>query len=189
MNRTSSKALLGGIRHASSSAVPAAKGRVGDVADPKRDIIRRVLYPANIRNKASPTGTWRTDVAWALKRAVPSVQAHDTIERAWLLYQRRLREQRQAELTRKFECMHHAMDVLHEIDPHLYQEANVQEDPRKRSVAEVELGKTLKGSAQKVLDSRIRGLFPREIRIPTETPSREGWNYEFTPMVHKKPCE
>ena len=148
-------------------------------SDPKRDIIRRVLFPSNIRNRATPVGTWRPDVGRAIQRAIPSVQAHDTIERAWLLYKRHLRKKREAETARKFECMKKAMDVLHEIDPRLYMEANRQEDPRVRSPAEMAMSKTMKASELRAMEARIRGLFPRELRIPTETPSRTGWKYEW----------
>lgn len=150
--------------------------------DPKKEIIRRALYPNNIRNKATPTGTWRPDVGRALQHAIPSVQAHNTIERAWLLHQRHIRKKRDAELARKFECMRRAMEELEKIDSRLYMEANKQEDPRARSEAELQLMRTQKGSEKKALDARIRGLFPRELRIPTDTPSRNGWNYEWKPL-------
>jgi len=71
-------------------------------SDPRQDLLRRVLYPNNIKSKPSPTGTWRPDVARALQIAIPSAQAHETIERAWNLYQRRLREKREADLAKKF---------------------------------------------------------------------------------------
>jgi len=75
------------------------------------------------------------------------------------------------------------MEELEKIDSRLYMEANKQEDPRARSAAEMQLAKTLKGSEQKTMEARIRGLFPRELRIPTDTPSRNGWNYEWKPFT------
>lgn len=172
------------LRVAQTSVRYAARSEVGG-GDPRRDIIRRVLYPSNIRNKPSPTGTWRPDVGRRLQRAIPSVQAHETIERAWLLHQRHIRRGRQAELERKFECMKKAMETLRGLDPKLYAEANKEDDPRGRSPAEVELYKTLKGPERKALESRIRGLFPRELRIPTDTPPRGGWSYEYTPILRQ----
>lgn len=153
-----------------------------ETSDPKKDVIRRALYPANIRSRASPTGTWRPDVSRALTIAIPSVQAHNTIERAWLLHQRHIRKKRDAELARKFECMRRAMEELEKIDPRLYMEANKAEDPRGRTSAEIQEAANLSDLQKKVLDARIRGLFPRELRIPTETPSRTGWNYEWQPF-------
>jgi large subunit ribosomal protein L40 len=159
-----------------------ARKDAGGGGDPKLELLRRSLYPSNIKNRSSPTGTWRPDVAKALQRAIPSVQAHHTIERAWLLHQRHLRKKRDAELARKFECMKNAMKVLAEVDPHLYVEANKREDPRGRSDEELELLKSIKGSEKRALEARIRGLFPRELRIPTDTPPRDGWNYEWKPF-------
>lgn len=150
-------------------------------ADPRIELIRRTLYPSNIRNKENPIGSWRPGVGWRLQRAIPSVQAHETIERAWFLHQRHVRRRREAELARKFQCMERAMQVLKEVDPRLYKLANVEEDPRDRSPEEVELAKTLRVPEKRALDSRIRGLFPRELRVPTDTPSRDGWNYEWKP--------
>ncbi|OBZ68575.1 54S ribosomal protein L28, mitochondrial [Grifola frondosa] len=153
--------------------------------DPKTDIIRRALYPSNIRNRPSPTGTWRPDIGRRLQRAIPSVQAHETIERAWWLHQRHVRRERQADLDRKFQCMRTAMETLREVAPKLYAEANKEEDPRVRSRLEIDVAKTLKGPERKALESRIRGLFPRELRIPSDTPPRGGWNYGWSPVIDK----
>jgi large subunit ribosomal protein L40 len=153
--------------------------------DPIKETIRKALYPPNISNKPSPTGTWRPDVARAIQVAIPSKQAHETIERAWLLYQRHERWRREEELGRKYECMKKAMDELEKIDPRLFREANRPEDPRQRGAAEVEMAKNLRGVEKKALESRLPGLFPREMRVPTDTPSRDGWKYEWTPVVRK----
>lgn len=147
--------------------------------DPKNTIIRKVLYPANMKSRSTPVGTWRPNVGPAIQRAIPSVQAHETIERAWLLHKRYLRKKRESEAARKFECMKKAMDVLHGIDPKLYLEANKKDDPRARSKEEMESMKTLKASEIRAMEARIRGLFPRELRIPTDTPPRTGWKYEW----------
>ncbi|KAK0456133.1 hypothetical protein EV421DRAFT_1750632 [Armillaria borealis] len=131
-----------------------------ETSDPKKEAIRRAMYPSNLRNRATPTGGWRRDVGRALQHAIPSVPAHETIERAWLLHKRHVRKQRDAELARKFECMKQAMEEL----------------------AEAEVAVGMKASELKALDARIHGLFPREMRIPTDTPSRSGWNYEWKPF-------
>ncbi|EPQ60143.1 hypothetical protein GLOTRDRAFT_52048 [Gloeophyllum trabeum ATCC 11539] len=162
-------------------------GRDAPAGDPRKEILRRVLYPSNLRNKSTPTGTWRSDVGRALQHAIPSVQAHETIERAWLLHQRHVRRKREAELQRKFEKMKEAMDELYKLDNHLYIEANRPEDPRARSAKELELVKGLRGSERKAMEARIRGLFPRELRVPTDTPSRLGWNYDWQPIRPTSP--
>jgi len=164
-------------------------GRKEVVADPRKENLRRVLYPANIRNWSSPVGTWRPDVSRVLQRAIPSIQAHETIERAWLLHKRHTRWKRNAELERKFECMRKAMAELEVVDPRSFTEANRSEDPRARSVQEVELAKTLRGPERRAVEARIRGLFPRELRPPPDTPSQTGWNYDWKPIVPPIVCE
>ncbi|KAF9786914.1 hypothetical protein BJ322DRAFT_685785 [Thelephora terrestris] len=158
-------------------------GRKEVLSDPQKEILRRVLYPANIRNRPSPVGSWRPDVSRVLQRAIPSVQAHETIERAWLLHKRHTRWKRNAELERKFECMRNAMAELEVADPRSFTEANRPEDPRARSVVEVELTKSLRGPERRAVEARIRGLFPREIRPPPDTPPTGGWNYDWKPIV------
>jgi large subunit ribosomal protein L40 len=158
-------------------------GRKEALTDPKKEILRRLLYPANIRNRPNPVGTWRADVSRVLQRAIPSVQAHETIERAWLLHKRHTRWKRNAELERKFEFMRKAMAELEVVDPRSFAEANRSEDPRARSIAEVELAKTLRGPERRAVEARIRGLFPREMRPPPDTPTPAGWNYDWKPIV------
>jgi large subunit ribosomal protein L40 len=186
-----SSALLAPVRARAAAAVQPLRvsqtsvryaGRKTGGADPKLEILRRVLYPSNLRSRSSPTGTWRPDVGRAVQRAIPSVQAHETIERAWLLHERHVRQAREAERARKFACMKEAMDTLHELDPELYRAANRVEDPRHRTPLEMDLSKTLKGPEKRALEGRIRGLFPRDLRPPTDTPPREGWKYDWTPV-------
>ncbi|KAF8518377.1 hypothetical protein BU17DRAFT_76137 [Hysterangium stoloniferum] len=158
-----------------------------DSMDPKLSIIRRALYPPNIKHSATPTGSWRPNTMRALWKAIPDKQAHYTIERAFKLHLRHKRQRREAELERKFDSMRNAMVELARIDLPLAQEANRQVDHRIRTEAEVNMLSTLRG-AQKTLakakiEGRIRGLFPRELKIPTDTPPREGWNHDWKPPV------
>ncbi len=159
-----------------------AVGRPEESTDPKKEIIRRSLYPSNLRNTPSPTGGWRHDAVRALQYAIPSVEAHETIDRAFLLHRRHVRKAREAELERKFNCMNQAMEELAELEPHLYFEANKKEDLRERTPAEQAVGSKMKLTEQRALDARIRGLFPREMRVPTDTPSKNGWNYNWNPF-------
>jgi large subunit ribosomal protein L40 len=141
-----------------------------------------MLYPSNLRNKPTPVGTWRPEVGRLIQRAIPSKQAHETIERAWNLHLRHTRWKREAELARKFECMRKAMEELEKIDSTLYMEANKVEDPRTWTAAELEKSSQLRGAEKRAFDWRIRGLFPRELRLPTDTPSRNGWDYQWKPL-------
>ncbi|EIM92351.1 uncharacterized protein STEHIDRAFT_46055 [Stereum hirsutum FP-91666 SS1] len=174
------------LRVAQSSVRYAKAGGREANADPLKESIRRALYPPNIRSKPTPTGTWRPDVGRALQIAIPSKQAHETIERAWALHKRHLRQKRNAEMQRKYEHMKRAMDELEKIDPHLFQQANKHVDPRVRTQEEMEALRSAKGRDKMALEARPPGLFPRELRVPSDTPSRDGWNYEFVPNVMKR---
>lgn len=159
------------------SARFASKSRSSGHSDPRVETIRRALYPPNVRLRESPTGAWRRDIGRNLRKAIPSRQAHETIERAWLLRERHVRWQRNAEAERKFECMRKAMDELHKLDPKLYEGANTMDDPRISTVADIKATKTQRGAAKKRIITRLPGLFPREMRLPTDTPPRSGWNH------------
>lgn len=74
------------------------------------------------------------------------------------------------------------MDELYKLDQTLYMEANRADDPRAKSQQEMEMMKKMKMSEIRTLEARVPGLFPRELRIPTETPPRDGWNYEYKPF-------
>lgn len=82
------------------------------------------------------------------------------------------------------------MTELARIDRRLAEGANRKVDPRARSEEEIETLSKLKGAARTMaaarIDGRIRGLFPREFRIPTETPPRDGWNHDWKPYTERK---
>jgi len=114
----------------------------------------------------------------AIKAAVPSLEAHDTIDRAWKLYQRRERESRAENLRIKYESMREALKELEEVSPRLFKAAV---DQPKLSPA-----KETRGSAgtEASKQGRIPGLFPRQMRIPTETLGNYRWDDQW-----KKPAE
>ncbi|CAE6536199.1 unnamed protein product [Rhizoctonia solani] len=169
------------------ATAPPGRGRPETTPpDPRNDIIRRTLYPERTPHvtglASSPTGIHRQDVSLALERAIPSAEAHETIERAWKLHKRQVKEQREAELKRKYESMKRAVEVLKELDPISYAEATRGVDSRRLTEAERERMKEKKRGAKKKAESRVEGLFPREMRIPTDTPSRNGWNHAWTAL-------
>ncbi|KIJ53416.1 hypothetical protein M422DRAFT_242567 [Sphaerobolus stellatus SS14] len=172
------------VRHESIKAK-----RARDAMDPRIAIIRRILYPPNIRHTPSPTGAWRPNVLRMLSRAIPSRQGHETIERAFKLYNRHTRQKRQAELNRKYESMKSAVTELARIDIRLAREANKKDDPRMRTDEELQQLRSLHGTekivAEARIEGRIRGLFPRELRLPVDTPSKDGWNHDWKPAVAK----
>lgn len=83
-----------------------------------------------------------------------ALQQHETIERAWKLHQNQERERRNRELEKKFRKMNAAMNELEKTNDRLFKAAIV----KSRHIT-----------------------FPREMKIPTETPSPQGWNYDYKP--------
>ena len=71
----------------------------------------------------------------------------------------------------------------------LAREANRKDDPRMRTEEETNLLRSLRGMERMVaearIEGRVRGQFPRELRIPVDTPSRDGWNHDWKPPVAK----
>lgn len=153
-------------------------------SDPKIENMRTALFPPTRTDRsASPTGLHRPDAPAALERVILSAESHETIERAWVIWQRNKRIKREAELKRKFDCMKRAMDDLEKTDPRLYQIATSKPDPRKMEEDVEQEIKQYRGVERRALEARIDGLFPRDLRIPTDTPSRDGWNYDWRPPV------
>ncbi|OZJ04707.1 hypothetical protein BZG36_01818 [Bifiguratus adelaidae] len=78
---------------------------------------------------------------------------HNTITAAYKLHLTRQREERQAGLSRKFRMIQKAMDELETTNKKLYNAARTKE----------------------------RGiLFPRQIRMATDTPAVSGWQYSYS---------
>jgi len=157
----------------------ARKGPGGGEVDPRKRIIQRMLYPRNATRGESPIGSYRQDATLALRRAIPNNEVHETVERAWLLHKRHERKQRVADLQTKWNSMRAAMEELRLFDPERYEQVNVLEDPRMRIPEEEAQLKPLKGPERQFIEGRIRGLFPREFRVATNTPSRAGWNHRW----------
>jgi large subunit ribosomal protein L40 len=152
--------------------------------DTRLENIRTALFPPTRTDRsAAPTGLHRPDAPAALERVITSKEAHETIERAWTIWQKTKRDKREAELKRKFDCMKRAMDDLEKTDPRLYRIATSKPDPRKMEEDVQEELKQYRGVEKKAIEARIEGLFPRDLRIPTDTPSRNGWNYDWRPPL------
>ena len=153
-------------------------------ADPKLENMRAALYPpSRLDRSTAPTGLHRPDAPAALERVVQSREAHETIQRAWVVFSKAKRDAREAELKRKFDCMTRAMDDLEKTDGRLYRIATSKPDPRAVDEETQEVLKQYRGAEKRAMEARIEGLFPRDLRIPTDTPSRDGWNYDWTPPL------
>ncbi|KAK9470363.1 mitochondrial 54S ribosomal protein mL40 [Dipodascopsis tothii] len=87
-----------------------------------------------------------------LKYSFEDLLRHRTVHRAWQLFQRKKRQARQVQLEQQYEKMKAACTELEKTDAFLFYEATV----RPRTVR-----------------------FPREMRIPTETPPNKVWDHDW----------
>lgn len=109
----------------------------------------------------------------ALAKVVPSLEAHQTIERAWALHKRHEREAHAAELARKYSSMRAAIDLLEETDAGLWD----------KSVG----GKKFQNVDQtQAVNARLDGLVPREMRVPMEQGGTALWDKDWkSPKVEE----
>ncbi|KAF3157699.1 hypothetical protein TWF106_001815 [Orbilia oligospora] len=77
---------------------------------------------------------------------------HWTIQQAWLLFKHKQKAERELELERQYNKIHDACEELKRCDERLFRIAT---------------------------DKKGVGTFPREMRIPTDTPPRGGFNEEW----------
>ncbi|RIA83315.1 hypothetical protein C1645_786671 [Glomus cerebriforme] len=82
------------------------------------------------------------------------LERHETIERAWQLYLRNKREVKCREMEAKYRMLNEANIKLEQISKSLFVSAQLG-------------NKTV--------------LFPGQLKIPTETPPLNGWNYDYIP--------
>ncbi|KAL0255366.1 hypothetical protein I308_100169 [Cryptococcus tetragattii IND107] len=85
--------------------------------DSRSEVLRNTLYPHDsyAPTSSSPTGSYHPDYLERLQTVIPSAEAYETIERAWQLHQRELREARKVELDAKYKSMVEACDELERI--------------------------------------------------------------------------
>ena len=158
------------------------------MVDPRLDNLRVALYPRMRAERGeAPTGVHRPDAIAALERTLPSAEAHETIARAFKLFERRRRVLRAAELQRKFECIRAATAELERHHPAWYREARVKVDPRGVSKEDEAAFRLYRGTARMAVEARsIEGFFPRDLRVPVDTPPRDGWQYDWAPPLKYK---
>lgn len=159
--------------HSAAYSAPLPRKTKTNSADPRLAPLKKAFNPLS-RN-------YRQDLQLALHRVIPSVEAHETIERAWQLHQRHKREEKLVELSAMHARMEEAVQELEQVDQRLYHWATVPRDQRRLIKPEAEALRGTKGSVRKALEARIEGLFPRELRVPTDTPSTNGWDYDWKP--------
>lgn len=165
---------------------------VPPAADSRTESIRHIVYPPQ-SNTYTPTSTEEI-------LGYPS-EVHDTITRAWLLHKRQERESLSEKLRIKRNLMFEAVEDLKKNHPSLYSSASYRVNSNKRHPEEdLKLRKLgllpgTSGNMEKQVDQdgndlpqlsgpeirrrlraisgrRLHGLFPREMRVPTQTPAK-----------------
>jgi homoaconitase len=164
---------------------------VPPASDTRTDALRRMVYPPAADAEASRR---KAQVPETLDEALPyGREVHETIDRAWKLFQRTRREALSEDLRVKRERMAEAVADLRSEDARLYRAATYRVAPTRRSPSEqaalIELGVVAatgkppatpsaeqRRFARSMLGRRLEGMFPREMRVPTVTPARKIWN-------------
>jgi large subunit ribosomal protein L40 len=186
MWRVPCQCLPGGrVRRAPTSVSPTITSRLYTTA-PKKSVKGKINQAdprlAPLKKAFNPLSrNYRGNLEIALHRAIPSAEAHETIERAWQLHERHRREEHLAELCAMHARMQEAVEELKNVDDRLFHWATVPRDQRRLIKPEAEALRGARGSVRKALEARIEGLFPRELRVPTDTPSTSGWDYDWKP--------
>nr|CAG8505022.1 10976_t:CDS:2 [Entrophospora candida] len=112
------------------------------ITDKRYEVIKQILYETEKPDLSSLTQE--------------DLERHETIERAWKLFCRHQKEQKELELARKYQMLNEANIELEKVDERLFKEAQLN-------------------------NSKI--LFPGKMKIPTETPPLDGWNYNYTKPI------
>ncbi|SCZ98500.1 BZ3500_MvSof-1268-A1-R1_Chr7-1g09180 [Microbotryum saponariae] len=130
-------------------------------ADSRIDLIRKTLY------ESSPTDQERLQ---ALSKVVPSIEAHETITRAWALHRRHQREAHEGSLRAKYASMQAALQLLEQTSPQLY--AKATQGDKFQNVDQEGYG-----------NERLTGIVPRELRAPMELAGKVRWDSGWTRSI------
>lgn len=101
----------------------------------------------------------RKKVPRVLKLCAEDLVRHDTITKAWAVYQKDKRTKLQDNLAKQYNAMNNAMEDLKQSNRELYELANAKQ-----------IGKR----------------FPLDARIPTQYPPNKIWYYDFTSKEPKQ---
>lgn len=133
------------------------------------------------RPSYTDTAPWqprRADAAQALAAVLPPDEAsaiHSTIAHASLVYRQQENEAHRLSLKTKHDAMFAASEELRCTYPGWYALAS-NGGPGESKEGLSNVLRPVTGSGQ----GRVEGMFPIEMRVPTETPGREGWDYKWT---------
>ena len=157
-----------------ASGPPAGfKGNNELVTDNKSEQLLQMLYPQQVpqppTNRTSPSIGHREDVQKSVDAVFPGEEVHETITRAFNVLQRSEQDARLKDLENSDSRLREALSRLEDNHFDLWEKAVAR--PPKISAAKV--GK------KRAQTMRIPGLFPRDLRAPTETPRNVVWNHNW----------
>lgn len=87
-----------------------------------------------------------------LKLCKEDLVKHQTIQKAWRIYQDIAQKDRKLKLKSQYESIQAAMTTLKKLSPELYKKANINEQGKK---------------------------FPMELKVPTDFPANKIWHYNY----------
>jgi large subunit ribosomal protein L40 len=119
----------------------------------------------------------RPDSAKALAAVLPPDQAsaiHSTIAHAELTFRQQASESHRLALKQKHDLLFAASEELRCSYPGWYALAS-EGGPGESQDGMKNVLRPVEGSSQ----GRVEGLFPIEMRVPTDTPGRDGWDYSW----------
>ncbi|GAA97469.1 uncharacterized protein L969DRAFT_91348 [Mixia osmundae IAM 14324] len=153
-------------RFASSSS--AAARRPESTSDPRVEQLKKQVFAG--QSDPLTSRSQEHERLEKLASVVPSIEAHETIERAWQLVKRQKREAAQEMLERQYASMQRALSELETVSPSLYRAAISQ--------AKLDNTSTLKGDegARLSLEGRIPNLFPRQTKVPSASVGDQVWD-------------
>ncbi|TPX70695.1 hypothetical protein SpCBS45565_g01586 [Spizellomyces sp. 'palustris'] len=135
--------------------------KVKDVsgADKRYQLIRDILYsrevPTTQPKPIPPASAALFTAPVATDPANRRALKRDAIERAWAILKEREAVAKVQELRGMYESMRSAMEELERTDRRLFEAAKV------------------------ATDREVVVVFPRRLRVPTDTPPLEGWDYDM----------
>jgi len=174
----------------SSSSVPsasskAARSRAGALStgskDGKYSLIEKVIASSTTQSKQPDQVADQSGISF-------DEEQDEVISRAWMLHRHHEREETSDRIKKAALAQWKALDRLKEIKPLLYQVV-VSRGSTTGEVVEirnggeemVEKNKAPGGGTAPQTGVRVGGVFPIDLKIPTDTPSRKGWNYGWKP--------
>ncbi|KAJ3407127.1 hypothetical protein HDU80_009582 [Chytriomyces hyalinus] len=145
--------LSTGIRHYASKATTAGTRRrpVVSITDKRVQTVRDILYGPPSASTESRT----TAVPAPLTATAATLSQQELMERMWALERIREKKATEERLAVKYARLRAAMEDLEANHKHLFEGTNAKEK------SAVDTG----------------AVFPRRLRVPTETPPSNGWDY------------